>query len=96
MNQDILNNLQEGIQLVDPMGDSLLVNTKFARIIGSDMGALKDAPYSKWGCSIVTQVENGDELKDYYQNVIRNQETGHSMIYRLTEGNDVEDPSPEG
>ncbi|KMK92667.1 ATP-binding protein [Rossellomorea marisflavi] len=89
MNQDILNNLQEGIQLVDPMGDSLLVNTKFARIIGSDMGALKDAPYSKWGCSIVTQVENGDELKDYYQNVIRNQETGHSMIYRLTEGNDV-------
>ena len=49
----------------------------------------RETPYSKWGCSIVTQVENGDELKDYYQNVIRNQETGHSMIYRLTEGNDV-------
>ncbi|MBV6684198.1 response regulator [Bacillus sp. JRC01] len=89
MNQDILNNLQEGIQLVDPMGDSLLVNTKFARIIGSDMDALKDVPYSKWGCGIVAQVENGDELKNYYQSVIRHQETGNSMIYRLTEGKEV-------
>ncbi|MGR3765756.1 ATP-binding protein [Rossellomorea sp. NS-SX7] len=90
MNQEILNNIQEGIQLVDNTGNSLLMNTKLSKTIKGELCALQQAPYEEWKQALLSQVENKKALNRYYEMVIEEGKTGrHIHTYHLEEGRTV-------
>jgi signal transduction histidine kinase/CheY-like chemotaxis protein/CHASE3 domain sensor protein len=90
MNQEILNNIQEGIQLVDNNGNSMLMNTKFSKIIKGELCALQQSPYEEWKQALLSQVENSNGLNRYYEMVIEGGKAGRNLhTYHLEEGTAV-------
>ncbi len=90
MNQDILNNIQEGIQLVDNSGNSMLMNTKLAKIIQGELCALQQAPYQEWKQALASRVEDPKLLNRYYEMVIEAEKAGrHLHTYHLEDGRTV-------
>ncbi|TMU84390.1 response regulator [Bacillus sp. BHET2] len=90
LTQDILNNIQEGIQLVDHQGNNLLMNTKLSALIQEDIDDLQRATYSTWIQALIDRVVDKEQLEEYYDTIVKDKKTGkHVLTYHLLEGKEV-------
>ena len=90
LTQDILNNIQEGIQLVDHQGNNLLMNTKLSALIQEDIDDLQRATYSTWKQALIDRVVDKEHLEEYYETIVKDKKTGkHVLTYHLLEGKEV-------
>jgi signal transduction histidine kinase/CheY-like chemotaxis protein len=76
MTQEILNNIQEGIHLVDDRGNSLLMNTKLAKVIEKELCSLQQAPFDVWKQGLLQQVKDKDKLNKYYDLIVEGKQSG--------------------
>ncbi|NMH68972.1 response regulator [Bacillus sp. RO3] len=89
LTEDILNNIQEGIQLVDIDGNNLLMNTKYSQILNQDAN-IQDERFDTWKQAFLSQVENHGEVEDYLEMVVKGNRTGkHLLTYHLKNGHEV-------
>ncbi|WP_044338280.1 ATP-binding protein [Rossellomorea aquimaris] len=90
LTQDILNNIQEGIQLIDKDGNNLLMNTKLSALIEGEIDELQQSCYHTWKQALIAQVEDKEELHEYYESIVKGGKTGkHLLIYRLSDSKEV-------
>ncbi|WRP06080.1 ATP-binding protein [Rossellomorea aquimaris] len=90
LTQDILNNIQEGIQLVDNEGNSLLMNKKYSEILDQETDGIQQACFETWKQTFLGQVENKDEVNEYFEMIVKGRKKGkHLLTYHQKEGNEV-------
>ncbi|RBP05588.1 ATP-binding protein [Rossellomorea aquimaris] len=90
LTQGILNNIQEGIQLIDKDGNSLLMNTKLTALIEGEIDELQQASYQTWKQALIDQVENKEKLDEYYETIVKEGKTGkHLLTYHLVDSKEV-------
>ncbi|PFA67451.1 histidine kinase [Bacillus sp. AFS015802] len=90
LTQDILNNIQEGIQLIDKSGNNLLINTKFSALIRGEIGELQQACYQTWKQALMDRVEDKEKLDEYYESIVKEGKTGkHLLTYHLVDSKEV-------
>ncbi|ANB61245.1 ATP-binding protein [Anoxybacteroides amylolyticum] len=84
MTQDILNNLQEGIQLVDIRGTILMVNTQLSHFWGIDASKMVQLPYEQWKEILLQKATDEKSLSQYLDSVLfhENNET-KSFVYHV-------------
>jgi signal transduction histidine kinase/ActR/RegA family two-component response regulator/CHASE3 domain sensor protein len=71
MTQDILNNIQEGVQLVDTHGTNLMMNVQMVNLLGGDeMNAFNHAPYEQWKEQLLKQVIDEKNLAVYLDAIL--------------------------
>lgn len=71
LSQDILNNVNEGIQLVSPEGKLLQFNDELCRIITCVDGAvLKDSAFVDWFKLFEEKVEESADLRAFFQQML--------------------------
>ncbi|MCZ0754279.1 ATP-binding protein [Anoxybacillus sp. J5B_2022] len=70
MTQDILNNIQEGIQLVDRNGVNLMMNTQLANFLKVDVNTISQTPYEQWKELLLQKVVDEKNLSQYLDNVL--------------------------
>lgn len=86
LNRDILNNVQEGIQLVSTKGDIIHANSKFYEIM-SDKGELEilgGQKWQEWTGQLRENLEDTDALIAYIKQSMEDSQTD-SFIYKLRE-----------
>ncbi|WP_285765954.1 ATP-binding protein [Peribacillus sp. SI8-4] len=94
LNQDILNTIKEGIQLIDQDGKVVQVNQPFCDIFktGSTPEQVIDLPWDKWSAEMSFQVE-GDTFSRSLDEAIQHlEEADHeqrSFIFKKKETNQV-------
>ena len=80
--QDILDTINEGIQLVDVTGEVILVNQKLCNMLDGDSSTFIGRSYENWIEDLVDSVENGWELKQFFDDVLfDDQKDQSSFIY---------------
>ncbi|WP_211201328.1 ATP-binding protein [Bacillus sp. NTK074B] len=90
LTQDILNNIQEGIQLIDKDGNTLLMNTKLSALISGDFDDLHQVCYQTWKQALINRVEDKEELEEYYEDIVKQGKTGkHVLTYHLADSKEV-------
>lgn len=95
LNQDILNTVHEGIQLIDQSKSIVKVNDQLNELFGLPKGDSKlvGLKWEEWTCLLRSQVEDDLELLQFLENAIsRNSlklEDEQSFIYRKKENNQV-------
>jgi signal transduction histidine kinase/ActR/RegA family two-component response regulator/CHASE3 domain sensor protein len=90
LTQDILNNIQEGIQLIDKDGNNLLMNTKLSALIEGEIDELQQACYQTWKQELIDRVENKEKLDEYYEAIVKEGKTGkHLLTYHLVDSKEV-------
>ncbi|WP_409254034.1 ATP-binding protein [Bacillus sp. SCS-153A] len=88
MNNDILNTIHEGIQLLDTSGKVIHVNETFSSIYEfQDPKQYIEQSFFKWFNDIRDMVENSDELYDFVDKLFtsKTNTAGHTQ-YKLTTG----------
>lgn len=70
MTQDILNNVQEGIQLVDMRGTNLMMNAQLANFLGIDLNEFDQAPYEQWKEALLKKVADEKSMSRYLDTVL--------------------------
>ncbi len=71
MTQDILNNIQEGVQLVDTRGTNLMINVQMANLLGNnETNDFSHATYDKWKEKLVKQSVDEKNLAAYLDAVL--------------------------
>ncbi|MGG3912587.1 ATP-binding protein [Rossellomorea vietnamensis] len=90
LTQDILNNIQEGIQLIDKDGNSLLMNRKLSALIKGEIDELQQACYQTWKQALIDRVEDKEKLDEYYETIVKEGKTGkHLLTYHLVDSKEV-------
>jgi signal transduction histidine kinase/ActR/RegA family two-component response regulator len=90
LTQDILNNIQEGIQLIDMDGNNLLMNTKLSALIEGEIDELQQTCYQTWKQALMDRVENKEKLDEYYETIVKDGKTGkHLLTYHLVDSKEV-------
>lgn len=90
LTQDILNNIQEGIQLIDKDGNNLLMNTKLSALIRGKIDELQQANYQTWKQALVDRVEDKEKLDEYYETIVTEGKTGkHLLTYHVVDSKEV-------
>ena len=90
LTQDILNNIQEGIQLIDKDGNNLLMNTKLSALVQGEIDDLQQADYHTWKQALIDQVQDKEKLDEYYETIVKEGKTGkHLLTYHLVDGKEV-------
>ncbi|KWW22583.1 hypothetical protein AS888_12205 [Peribacillus simplex] len=94
LNQDILNTIKEGIQLIDQDGKVVQVNQPFCDIFktGSTPDQIIDLPWEKWSAELSEQME-GDRFSRSLEEAIQHlEEANHeqrSFTFKKKETNQV-------
>lgn len=70
MTQDILNNIQEGIQLVDMRGINLMMNTQLVNFLNVGVDEVTQVPYEQWKSVLLQKVVDEKSLSDYLDRVL--------------------------
>ncbi|MEH7238035.1 ATP-binding protein [Bacillus sp. JJ1562] len=91
LTQDILDNIKEGIQLVDVSGKVIQVNKKLCDMLECDSSTFIQKDYENWMTDLVNSVENGLELKRFLHSILFENNTEqtsfiyhqHSPVYRV-------------
>ncbi|WP_243387325.1 ATP-binding protein [Bacillus kexueae] len=84
MTQDILNNIQEGIQLVDKQGSSLMINSQMTKLLTEQQSGTHLASYESWRNQLLKQVEEPKELEAFLDNVLfQEEDQSKSITYHL-------------
>ncbi|GHH98052.1 ATP-binding protein [Neobacillus kokaensis] len=82
LTQNILDTINEGIQLIDTTGQVIQVNQKLCDLSGINSSAIIHKNYEEWCAALIKIVENEDELKRFFDQVVIAQETiQSSTIY---------------
>ncbi|MDX8344324.1 ATP-binding protein [Rossellomorea sp. YZS02] len=90
LTQDILNNIQEGIQLIDKDGNTLLMNTKLSALISGEFDNLHQVCYQTWKKALINRVEDKEKLEEYYEEIVKKGKTGkHLLTYHLADSKEV-------
>ncbi|MCA1061299.1 response regulator [Rossellomorea aquimaris] len=90
LTQDILDNIQEGIQLIDKDGNNLLMNKKLSALIESEIDVLKQSCYQTWKQALIDRVEDKEKLDEYYESIVKQGKTGkHLLTYHLEDSKEV-------
>lgn len=79
VNQDILNNVQEGIQLVSENGEIIQVNTKFCELMGDDAQShfYVGQSWSDWSSRVNVLTEEADDIISFIQDAMKNIKEHH-------------------
>jgi len=94
LNQDILNNVQEGIQLIDKNRTIIQVNQQLGEIFKKD-NSFKDLlglSWKQWTLLMAEQIQENDfidTLENLISSALQNPEEEHSFIYRKKNGHQV-------
>ncbi|WP_456271235.1 ATP-binding protein [Bacillus sp. AK031] len=88
MNNDILNTIHEGIQLLDTNGRILHINQKFCSIYDcADPKKYIDTPFAEWLTGIEQKVELPEKLNEFVENLYTNSaSTSKQTQYRIMQG----------
>jgi PAS domain S-box-containing protein len=70
LTQDILDTIKGGIQLVDVSGKVIQVNQKLCDMSGKHSSSLIHQTYKQWVNEFAELVENGVELKCFFNNIL--------------------------
>lgn len=89
MTQDILNNIQEGIQLVDQSGTMLMSNSQMNKLLEMDEVESQHTPYEQWCAPLLKQVKEPKVLKHFLQCVLFESDNTHTITYHLQEKSQV-------
>ncbi|RDW21868.1 histidine kinase [Oceanobacillus arenosus] len=94
LNQDILNTVQEGIQLIDKDNKIIQLNQPLCKIFkwSDPSKELLGLPWDKWSCSMEEQIQE-DDFIDSLEKLIHaakhSPNEDHSFIYRMKDSNQV-------
>ncbi|CAM3783082.1 ATP-binding protein [Mesobacillus thioparans] len=92
LNQEILDTIQEGVQLVNTEGNILQVNKKFCELFGcpDQLKDLDDCSWAEWILLLENTIEDSDDFIEFLKLEIASQEKFPSIelqyIYRNKEG----------
>ncbi|PFG04742.1 ATP-binding protein [Bacillus sp. es.034] len=90
LTQDILNNIQEGIQLIDKDGNNLLMNKKWSDLINGEMDELQQSCYQTWKQALIDRVEDKEKLDEYFETIVKEGKTGKQLLtYHLVDSKEV-------
>ncbi|MCR8847793.1 ATP-binding protein [Rossellomorea sp. SC111] len=90
LTQDILNNIQEGIQLIDKDGNNLLMNRKLSALIKDGIDGLQQSGYQTWKQALIDRVEDKEKLDKYFETIVKEGKTGkHLLTYHLVDSKEV-------
>ena len=84
-NQDILNSLQEGVQLIDLEGKMIQTNEYFCNLFHCDSASLLNKTWKEWTGDLGRMVEK-DQFADQIKEMLSKSQQGHdlpSLIYTL-------------
>ncbi|MCF6138269.1 ATP-binding protein [Pseudalkalibacillus berkeleyi] len=82
--QDILNNVQEGIQLVDHDGTNLMVNSQMASLLNVDFAELYQSTYKDWKQHFIDQVGDAVSVGQYLDSIIDQEHiTSNYLTYHV-------------
>lgn len=79
VNQEILNNVQEGIQLVSKNGEIIQVNTKFCELMGDDAQShfYVGQGWSEWSDRLNVLTDEADDIISFIQDAMNNIKEHH-------------------
>src|SRR3954452_20361175 len=94
LNQDILNTVQEGIQLIDKDRKMIQVNKQLGEIFGGirSVEELLGLSWDKWSIMMAEKVQENefiDSLNHLIDSAFLNPDEEHSYIYRKNDSNQV-------
>lgn len=94
LNQDILNNVQEGIQLIDKDRKIIQANQQLGDIFqkANSFKDLLGLSWNQWSSSMAEQIQENDfieSLENLINSALQNHEEKHSFIYRKKNSHQV-------
>lgn len=83
LNQQIMDNIQEGIQLLDNAGSIITVNRMMASMAGEEATSLRRLPFEEWATKWSAQTEKPETTKDLFHSLLFTTSSGPaSFLYK--------------